>query len=289
MKGLADEHARHASDVEKALDEFRDKTVVEDQGDPVDAKAADGMREALKDLRSSLADEYTMHRAKAIACFRGFDPAEDKAFDKKEHLKALREEHNGYEARNTKTLDEFEEKCLKSAAGDEHADWLAGKIEESARAHKKAVVKTAKAMCKAAFGEEEQGDEKTIEILKEFLTPHVEPMILTALTAKIGARISAETKNKLGEAHQHLTSAKAILEALHGGLADGDGEESRSDEAKSAPEAPVITRSKPRSSSRSDEALKAHLQAREIVGGIEAAARDALGRLNADIRAASKK
>jgi hypothetical protein len=143
-------------------------------------------------------------------------------------------------------------------------------------------------MCKAAFGEEDQADEKTIEILKEFLTPHVDPLVLTALTAKIGARISGETKAKLGEAHQHLKAAKAVLEELHGGLADGDGEEGRSTEGKTSP-APVITRSRPRTSSRSDEALKAHLQAREIVGGIEAVAREALGRLNADIRTHNKK
>jgi hypothetical protein len=86
-----------------------------------------------------------------------------------------------------------------------------------------------------------------------------------------------------------LKAAKAVLEALHGGLADGDEEESRSDDAKSADDGSREPRSKPRSTSHSDEALKAHLRAREIVGGIEAVARDALGRLNAEIRTHSKK
>lgn len=304
LKGLGDEHARHSDEIEKALDEFREKSaVIEDQGDPVDAaKAKDGraavMREALKDLRSAVQDEHTMHRAKAMACFRGFDPAEDKAFNKKEHLKALRDEHDGYETKNTKAFDEFEERCMKTVQGDQHdndeddhdqhTDWIAGKMEESARGHKKAVVKAAKAMCKAAFGEEDQADEKTLAILKEFLTPHVDPLMLTALATKIGAKVSAESKNRIVEAHQHLNAAKAVLEALHPDFADGDGEEGRSDEEKSSP-APVQPRSKPRTSSRSDEALKAHLQAREIVGGIEAAAREALGKIKADIRTHSRK
>ena len=46
---------------------------------------------------------------------------------------------------------------------------------------------------------------------------------------------------------------------------------------------------KPRTPSRSDEALKAHIQAREIMGGIEAVAREALGKFNAEIRSYSKK
>ena len=46
------------------------------------------------------------------------DPAEDKAFNKKEHLKALRDEHDGYESRNTKALDEFEERAMKTVQGD---------------------------------------------------------------------------------------------------------------------------------------------------------------------------
>ena len=59
--------------------------------------------------------------------------------------------------------------------------------------------------------------------------------------------------------------------------------------AKLSTMALVKTRSKPRTTSRSDDALKAHIQAREIVRGIEAVAREALGQLNADIRAHGKK
>jgi hypothetical protein len=91
-------------------------------------------------LRDALKDEHDMHRAKSIACFRSFNPAEDKAFDNKPHLKALRDAHEEYEARNTKTLDEFEEKCTKTVQGDQHdndeddhdqhTDWIVGKIED---------------------------------------------------------------------------------------------------------------------------------------------------------------
>jgi hypothetical protein len=302
LKALSDEHERHGGEVEKAFDEFQ-KAVVEDQGDPVDANEGkktkaekpEVMRECLKDLRSALADEHTMHRAKDIACLRSFDPAEEKAFDKNPHLKALREEHDAYEQKNNKNLDEFEERMVKSVQGepeesDEHTDWITGKMEDSQRAHKKAVTKIAKVMCKEAFGEEEHADEKTLEILKEYLAPHIDPLLLTALTAKIGARISADTNKKLGEAHQLLKAAKAVLEDLHKGLADGSGEEGRSNDAKGIDDGPREPRSRPRSSSRSeDPALKAHLQAREIVGGIEAVAREALGKLNADIRSHSKK
>jgi len=145
-------------------------------------------------------------------------------------------------------------------------------------------------MCKDAFGEEDQADEKTLEILKEFLAAHIDAQLLPAVAAKIGAKLSAETKAKLGEAHQHLKAAKAVLEALHGGLADGREEEGGSDDGKAVDDRPRNNGSRPRPTSRSeDPALKAHLQAREIVGGIEAVARDALGRLNADIRAHSKK
>lgn len=37
---------------------------------------------------------HTMHRTKSIACFRDFDPSDNKAFDRKPHLKALRDEHS---------------------------------------------------------------------------------------------------------------------------------------------------------------------------------------------------
>ena len=97
-------------------------------------------------------------------------------------------------------------KSMKTVEGqdgemDGHMEWITGKAEENGRVHKKAVVKIAKAMCKSAFGEEDQADEKTLEILKEFLAPHIDPLILPAIAAKVGARISASTKEKIAEAH----------------------------------------------------------------------------------------
>ena len=48
---------------------------------------------------------------------------------------------------------------------DDHIDFLSEKLDANQTAHKKAVTKLAKAMCKAAFGEEEQPDEKTLAAL----------------------------------------------------------------------------------------------------------------------------
>jgi hypothetical protein len=281
LKAVGDEHARHTGEVEKALDAF---TEAEGEGE----KAAKQTAEHLKDLRSALADEHTMHRAKSIASFRSFDPSEEKAFDKKPHLKALRDEHDQYATKCMKALDDYEEKCTKGVQDDD--DSLTGKLEDNQRVHKKAVTKIAKAMCKEAFGEEDQADEKTLEILKEYLAPHIDAQLLPAITGKIGTRIAAEQNAKLGEAHQHLKAATAVLEALHKGLADGSEEEGRSDDAKSVDDGPRDIRSRTRTTSRSeDPALQAHLRAREIMRGIEASAREGLGRLNADIRAQSKK
>jgi len=73
LKALKDEHERHVGEVENSFDEFRQKAVVEDQGDPEDANEgedgkpykkgkkpsfADNVREAMKDLRDSLRDEH---------------------------------------------------------------------------------------------------------------------------------------------------------------------------------------------------------------------------------------
>src|ERR1700722_6890694 len=302
IKAIGDEHDRHESEVEKSFDTFQkaapeqgDKTNEEDEdGKKAKKGPSDVMRENLKDLRDSLHDEHTMHRAKSIAAFRSFDPVEDKAFDKNPHLKALRDAHDAYEAKNNKSLDQFEEKCMKRIQGnpgevDDHTDWVTGKMEENAQVHKKGVTRIAKAMCKAAFGGEEQADEKTLDILKEYLAPHVPAELLPAVAAKIGSKLSSATKERRGEAHQHLKAAKAALESLHPGLADGNEEESRSDDSKTVDNGSRIDRSKTRTTSRSDDALKAHIQAREIVGGIEAVAREALGRLNADIRTHGKK
>jgi hypothetical protein len=279
IKVLADEHARHIGEVEKAVDDFREKQ--EEDG----ASVADN----LKDLRSSLLDENTMHRAKAIACLRGFE-ADNKSFDRKAHLKTLRDEDDAYSASCKAALEQFEERCTKATPEDidGHVDWFSNELEKAQRAHKKSLTKIAKAMCRDIFGEEEQADEQVVAILKEYLAPHIDPLILNSVVAKVGARVSATTKERLREAHEHLKSASAILEALHGGLADDDGEE-KSAVDDTIVTTPVNARSRTRSSSRSeDPALKAHLQAREIVGGIEAAARAALGTINTEIRNRSK-
>lgn len=272
LKATGEEHERHSGEVEDLFDEYKEKP------------AAD--KEARKDLSDSLRDEHDMHRAKMMACFRSFNPAEDKAFDKKPHLKALREEHDAYDAKCEKSFDEFAERGAKAEGEEENnADKLADTLESHRKAHKKAVTKIAKAMCKEAFGEEDEPDEKTVAILKEFLAPHVDDQILTALTAKIGARISAASKEKLGEAHQHLKAATAIVEALHGGLGDSDGEEGRSgDEEKSQSQpAPEKQRSRPAGVPGKAE-LDAHLLAKEVLRGVTTAASDALERLNKERR-----
>lgn len=273
--------------------------MVEDQGEDADGdkKAAkkptkEGrMREALKDLGSAMADEHTMHRAKAIACFRSFDPSENKAFDKKPHLKALRDEHDAYQDKSQKALGEFDERMMKSVQGgpdqaDEHTDWITGQLDTAGRAHKKSVVKIAKGMCKEAFGEEDQADEKMIAVLKEYLAPHIDPQVLHALTMKIGARISAASREKLGEAHEHLKAATAIVEGLHGGLGDGDGEEGRSDDdEKSSAMAPVNQRSRPaRGASEKDVELDAHLFSRDVLREITTAATRGLEKINKDLK-----
>jgi hypothetical protein len=57
--------------------------------------------------------------------------------------------------------------------------------------------------------------------------------------------ISAATKAKLGEAHEHLKAAKAVLEALHGGLADGNEEEDAATTPKASTKALVNQGRKP--------------------------------------------
>ena len=224
-----------------------------------DARA---MRTNLKDLRSALADEHTMHRAKSVAAFRSFEPS-DKAFDKNEHLKALRDEHDTYETKCNKSLDSFEEKCMKSVQGepgevDGHTDWITGKMETSQNVHKKAVTKIAKAMCKSAFGEDDEADEKTLEIIKEILTPHINANLLPAVASKIGSRLAAESKTKTGEVYEHLKAATAIVAALHGALGNDEGEESRSDGVQTPAPAPTRQRSRPTEVQNRDDELNAH-------------------------------
>jgi len=289
LQSIAEEHARHTGEIEKAVDAFADATTADGEGSEEEQaqKAAEAVREAMKDLRSACADEQTMHRAKSIACFRNFNDAEDALFDKKAHLKAVRDAHDEYEAVTKRTLDEFEEKCTKNAAErDDHIDWLTAKLEEIQRAHKKAVTKDAKTMCKAAFGEEEQADEKVLEILKTFLSPFVPEQMQRAVFTKAGARISAATREKLSEAHQHMQAATAIVKALHGGLENDDGEESGSDGGeKSTPSpAPRKQRSRPTEDIKQKAELDAHLLAKDILRGITTAAQEGLKTLKSQAK-----
>lgn len=292
LAAVNDEHERHADEVQKCFDNFQ-KAVAEDRTEKTadedatkrekrlsdDARA---MRANLKDLGSALADEHTMHRAKSVAAFRSFEPT-DKSFDKNEHLKALRNEHDTYETKCNKSLDSFAEKCMKSVQGepgetDSHTDWITGKMESHQNVHTKAVTKIAKGMCKAAFGEEDEADEKTLEILKEFLSPHIDPQLLPAITEKIGGKLSAHMKAQMSEAYQHLKAASAIVGALHGDAGNDDGEESRSTDLVSEP-APAKKRSRPTEDVHQDE-LNAHLLARDILRGITTAAQGGLEKLN---------
>jgi hypothetical protein len=274
LKALGDEHGRHVGEIEKALDDLGTKPD----------------KDTVKDVRASMSDEHTMHRAKTIACFRAFNPAEDKAFDKNEHLKSLRGEHDTYEQKCMNALDEFEKKSTKTVQGDEGHDndfteWITGKMDTLQRAHKKAITKIAKGMCKEAFGEEDQADEKVLEILREHLASFVPEPLQRAVFQKVGARISSATKEKLGEAHQHMKAATAIVEALHGALGNDDGEESRSsDEGKTQLQpAPARKRSRPAEVVRDDE-LNAHLLTKDILRGITTAAQRGLEKLNKEGR-----
>ena len=258
-KALNDEHDRHVGEIDKALD----------QGD-------------MKDFRSSMQDEQIMHRAKTIACFRAFEPEAEKSFDKNEHLKALRDEHNAYEMKCTKAMDEYENKSV----AEEHMDALSGALEVAQRVHKKAVTRIAKAMCKAAFGEEDQADEKTLDILKEFLAPHIDAQLLPAVIGKIGVKLAAEKKATIAVAYEHLKSAKAVLEAC--GLGDGDGEEARSTDVQTPVVAPAKQRSRPAGVPAKDE-LDAHLLAREVLRGITTAASSGLETINNRLREQSNK
>jgi hypothetical protein len=284
IKDVGDEHTRHSAEVEKAFDTYEDALDSEDT-DP---------HAAMKDMHSSLGDEHQMHRANSVKCFRSFDPAENKAFDKSQHLDALREAHAKYEAKCQAAMGEFATKSTKAfddntnEKATEAFETLRDTLDANQRVHKKAVVRIAKAMCKAAFGEDDQADEKTLIILREFLAPHVDAQLLPAVTAKLGSRLATEQKTKLGEAHKLLTAAKSVLEGLSLSLADGSEEEGRSDQTTGLGDVPRITRSRPRVPSPADNELDAHMLGREILRGIEAAARSGLGKLNLEIRNRSK-
>ncbi|HLH93536.1 MAG TPA: hypothetical protein VKW08_00315 [Xanthobacteraceae bacterium] len=279
-KDLADEHERHGAEVERALDEFKaaaqahDGTNAEGTDDEKKAaqlKAAEAMTECFKDLQASLSDEQTMHRANSLKCFRSFKPTEDKGFDKSPHLKAVRDEHDAYEAKCEKAVGEFQK---SEAPSDTEA--IGDKLDKLQSSHKKALSKIAKAMCKAAYGEEEHADEKTLEILKEFLAPHISAQLLPAVSGKIASRITAAHREKLGEAHQNMKAALAIVASLHGALGDDEGDESRSVGETSPEPAPRKQRSRPAENAPKDDELDAHLLARDILRGVTTAAQEGL-------------
>jgi hypothetical protein len=293
LASLTEEQERHADEVAKSFDSFQkavaddrtEKSADEDEGKKTKRLSDDAraMRTNLKDLRSALADEHTMHRANSVSAFRGFDPS-DKAFSKDEHLKAVRDQHDTYDTKCDKSLDTFEEKCMKSVQGepgevDGHTDWITGKMETHQNVHQKAVSKIAKSMCKSAYGEEDEADEKAIEILKEFLSPHIDAQLLPAITGKIGSKLAALTKAQIAEAYQHMKAATAIVAALHGGLGNDEGEESRSDGVETPASAPTRQRSRP-AEVRVDDELNGHLFNREVLREIATVAQRGLETLN---------
>jgi hypothetical protein len=293
LASLNDEHERHGEEVQKCFDSFQkavsdqqeaSKSENEDETAKTKRRSDDAraMRANLKDLHSALADEHMMHRSKSIAAFRSFEPS-DKAFDKNEHLNALRDEHDTYETKCNKSLDTFEGKCMKSVqdgdgSTDEHSDWIAGKMSSHQNAHQKAVTKIAKAMCKSAFGEEDPADEKTLEILKEFLAPHIDAQLLPVIAGKIGSKLTTEANKKLGEAHQNLKAAIAVVESLCKGLGNDEGEESRSTEEPSET-APAKQRSRPSEVPAKDD-LNDFLFGRELVKEIVSVGQRGLEKYN---------
>jgi hypothetical protein len=255
LKAVGDEHDRQADEIAKCLESYTSE------------KSAG----KFKELRESVKDEHTTHRAKSLANFKTFTPGDEKAFDRNPHLKALRDELDAYEVKSTKALDEYEEKSDTD---------IAEKMDATQRSHKRAVNKISKSMCKAAFGEEDEPDEKTVEIIKEFLAPHVDPQLLTALTAKIASKITSENTKKLGEAHSHMKTAMSVLESLSKALGDGSGEIE-----PAVVEAPAITRSNPvKVAPVKEDGLDAHLFARDLLRGITTAATDGLKNINEEIR-----
>ncbi|AVT83672.1 hypothetical protein [Rhodopseudomonas palustris] len=274
IKSITEEHARHANDTEKCIETLE-----------IDGKNV--TVESVKDVRYGVQDEQVIHRARSVGIFKEFKAQGEKSFDKSPFLKAVREQHDAYEAQIAKIVGDFEEKCAKATTEDATGAFATA-IEDAQRAHKKAVIKIAKAMCKEVFGQEEQADEKTLEILTNFLAPHIDKQILPALVAKIGARLTTEKATQLSEAHQHLKAATSILEKVFGSLADGSEDESRSDVASKADEnGSRGIRSKKRAPS-TDPELKAHLDSREALRDAESAIRGALGKINLGLRNRNK-
>lgn len=299
-KTIDAEHDRHKTACAACTASFKE-AVAEDQGDPKDpdekkaqeakAKKNAHVTKCVKDFKLAIDDEHDMHRSKMIEAFRSFKPTEEKSFDQSKHLKALRAQHKEYGNEVSTSLDKFEEKC-KTVQGlpgetDEHTDWIVGKMEKHQGAHQKAVGKIAKALCEDAFGEGEDTEEKTIAAVAEILKPYLDEKVLAEVSEKIAQRLTGDTKKKLDEVRSHMQAARIVLRDLSGDPADELGEEGRSEGAGDGTgDGPQKNGSKPQPTSPEDpEAFKAFLQIKEIVGGIEAVAREALGQLNAGIKA----
>lgn len=104
---------------------------------------------------------------------------------------------------------------------------------------------------------------------------------------RIGINEHAATTELMGEAYKNLKAAMTVFENLQKDLDGGNGDESRSagegDDAGTG-DGSHETGSKSHVLSSSDDGLKAHLLAREIVRGIAGVVRDQLEDLNAKIR-----
>jgi hypothetical protein len=174
MKDIEAEHVRHKAAYSTAVEDLK-KAMPEDQGDADDAdgeqskaakkKKGPEIAKAIDEFRAMLSDEHGMHKSKMIDLFKTFTPPEDKkAFDKSGHLKKLREAHDGYSDKTYKSVDKFSEKMktVEGAEGeiDSHIGWIVGKIAEHHDEHQSSVMKIASAMCKSAFGETDDTDEK---------------------------------------------------------------------------------------------------------------------------------
>lgn len=275
-KAIETEHGRHEKCVSKALDEFKTKAaaVIEDQPDMNDededkkkaarSSAATEMKKCLKTLQDRLAEEHDMHRAKNVESFRSYTPPDEKkefgTID--DCVKALKAEHTDYETKCGKSFDEFKEKCMKTVSGDmsdgdeddgnTHTDWITGEMAGHQGAHKDAVKGIASEMGKG-FGEGEESEEKGLWLeLKSILE---QEGVDTEVIEKVGAKLSAATKDKLEEAHGHMMKGIAIIRALHGALGD---KEPDGDEPQAEPD------EKDGHVAATDEGLTKYLQARTL-------------------------
>jgi len=170
-KAVMGEQSRHAKAIAKCFKAFGEKMDAmpkPEDGDTEEQKSrkADGAGRLVKELKGAIADEHDLHRAKNVAAFRAYEPdeTEQKDFDNEAHLKALKAEHDDYEAKCGASFKEFAEKMKGEEDGEatDHADWITKEFQHHGDNHTLGVVKCAKAMCEA-FGEGEEAEEKTLK------------------------------------------------------------------------------------------------------------------------------